>query len=102
MNKPSTLRLVSAELEAMIRAEVQRAVADATRVDEFLSTEKAAKVADVHPDTIRRWVKARKLTEHRAGSRIRVSRIELERFMRSGGVSNDELSPEEMAEKAFG
>ena len=97
-----TLRMVSAELEAMIDAKVKRAVADATRVDEFLSTDKAAKVADVHPDTIRRWVRERKLTGHKAGSRIRVSRLELERFLRTGGASNDELSPEELAAKAFG
>ena len=101
MSKPTTLRLLSAELDAMIESKVRRAVADALRPDEYLTPIEAAKLARVHPDTVRRWVKAGKLTKLEVGARYRVSRIELERFLRSG-ASNDEMSPEEMAAKAFG
>jgi excisionase family DNA binding protein len=101
MNRGSTLRLFSAELEALIDAKVRRAVADALRVDEFLTPAEAAKLARVNPQTIRKWVKVGKLKRLTVGKvRIRVSRNELERLIKRG-VANDE-SPEEMAAKAFG
>jgi excisionase family DNA binding protein len=47
----------------------------------YLSVEKAAAVAEVHPDTIRAWVKAGRLPEHRAGRELRIRRDELHRFL---------------------
>lgn len=86
----------------VIRDEVRRAVNDAIRADEFLSTTAAAKVAHVKSGTIRKWVRSGKLTGHRVGKRIlRINRTELEQLLRRG-ASNDDLTPEEMAVKAFG
>ncbi len=87
---------------SVIRDEVRRAVNDAVKADEFLSTTAAADVADVAPATIRRWVSEGKLTRHQAGRVIRVSRAELEQLLRDSGASNDELTPEQLADKAFG
>lgn len=87
----------------VIRDEVRRAVADATKNDEYLSPETAAKLADVTPATIRRWVRERKLTRYGEGKRVvRISRVELESRLKAGGASNDEMSPEQLAEKRFG
>lgn len=91
-----------------VRAEVRRAVADALRPDEFLSPASAAKIAEVKPETIRRWVKAGKLTRFGvSGAKkrtrvLRVSRRELEQLLRHDGAQNDELSPEQLAEQRFG
>lgn len=91
-----------------VRAEVRRVIAETTRPDEYLSPATAAKVAEVTPETIRRWVKAGKLTRFGvSGAKkrtrvLRVSRLELERLLRSDGASNDELSPEQLAEQRFG
>lgn len=85
-----------------VRAEVRRVVAEMTRPDEYLSTRSAANFADVTPGTVRRWVKAGKLTRHMAGRVVRVSRIELERLLKSGGATNDEETPEQLAAKRFG
>ena len=94
--------MINTLVKQAVHEEVTRAVKEATRPDEFLSTRTAAKIADVSLGTIRRWVDTGKLTEHRAGSRIRVSRNELERLLKSWGASNDELSPEQLAAKRFG
>ncbi len=91
------LRLVIAEV---IRDEVKRAVKDAMRPDEMLSTTAAAKVAGVAVVTIRRWAQGGKLTQHRAGRVLRVSRLELERLLKVG-ASND-ATPEQLATKMFG
>lgn len=94
--------LVRAMVKEAVREEVRVQVREATRVDEFLSTSSAAKFADVAPGTVRRWVKDGKLTRHRAGRVLRVSRIELERLLKAGGATNDELSPEQLAARRFG
>jgi excisionase family DNA binding protein len=49
--------------------------------DIYLSVASAARVAAVAPGTIRAWIRAGRLTSKRAGRVLRVSRIELERFM---------------------
>lgn len=86
-----------------IRDEVKRAVREATLPVQFLSTEEAADVADVATGTIRRWVKTGKLTGHKAGRVLRIDRRELEQMLREGGkASNDQLTPEQLAAKAFG
>lgn len=49
---------------------------------EFLSIRKAAGVAGVHPETIRRWIQRGILPEHRpTGGNPRIRRDELERAM---------------------
>lgn len=87
---------------SVIRDEVRRAVTDATKADEFLSTAAAAQVADVAPGTVRRWIKDGKLCRYQAGRELRVSRADLEKLLREGSASNDELTPEEMAAKVYG
>jgi len=93
--------MLRAMITQFVRDEVRRQVAEATRVDDYLSTARAAELADVAPNTIRRWVHDGKLTRHKAGRVIRISRNELERLLRDG-ASNDELTPEEHAAKALG
>lgn len=70
--------------------------------DEFLSTAEAARVAEVSPHTIRRWVKAAKLSRAAAGRELRISRAELEAFLRHGAREDEDVSPEQLAARAFG
>jgi excisionase family DNA binding protein len=85
-----------------VRAEVRRVVAELHRPDEYLSTRSAASLASVTQGTVRRWVKEGRLARHMAGRVVRVSRLELERFLRDGGAKNDEETPEQNAAKRFG
>jgi hypothetical protein len=85
----------------LVRVEVKAAVADATRVDEYLSTAAAARVADVAPITIRRWIGAGKLTRHSAGRELRVSRLELERVLK-GSSATKSNTPEQLADEIWG
>jgi IS30 family transposase len=100
-------------VEGLVRVEVRVAIADALRVDEFLSPKHAAKFADVHPQTIHKWLRTQRLTrfgvdgEKQSGKRnqsrvVRVSRLELERLIRTGMASD--LSPEQLIDqdKRFG
>lgn len=66
--------------------------------DAYLSTAEAAHIARVTTGTIRRWVRARQLTKHGTGSRVRIRRDELERYL-SGEA---EASPEDRARRRFG
>lgn len=88
---------------ALVREELQRQRTDSA--GEYLSTKEAAAVASVAEKTIRRWIAAGVLTEHRAGREIRVLRSELEQVLRTPRHSRreraKELSPEELAERAF-
>ncbi len=43
-----------------------------------------------------------KLTRHKAGRVYRVSRIELERLLKSGASASNDSTPEELAVKMFG
>jgi excisionase family DNA binding protein len=84
---------VDSERTALVKREVRAAVNEALGpvLDEvrargpadvvYYSVEKAAAVAEVHPDTIRAWVKAGRLPEHRAGRELRIRRDELHRFL---------------------
>ena len=86
----SGLRELIAEL---VRDEVRRALGDAPKHDEFLSTPAAAQVADVAQGTIRRWVREGRLEAHRAGRVVRVRRADLERVLRDGGKPTSDASP---------
>ncbi len=51
--------------------------------DELLSIERVAKILDVHPDTVRRYVRQRKLKAVRlSATNLRIRRSELERFIK--------------------
>jgi excisionase family DNA binding protein len=50
----------------------------------YLSLSRAAKLADVAPGTLRRWIKEGRLPSQRAGRVYRVSRTDLETFLKSG------------------
>ncbi|HET6613664.1 MAG TPA: helix-turn-helix domain-containing protein [Kofleriaceae bacterium] len=92
-------------LRELVRDEIRKAIAEATAPDEYLTVGDAANLARVHERTIRRLIEAGKLTDFRVGRVHRVSRKELEQYMRHGWrrpQDSDELSPEEMAERAFG
>ena len=67
--------------------------------DEYLSTREAAEIAHVTPGTIRRWLRAKRITKHVAGTRVRIRRAELERYL-SGSPMNE--TPTEKARRRFG
>lgn len=73
------------ELRELVRAVVREELAAARLSDpshdEFLSPRAAARVADVAPATVRRWVREGKLRKHHAGAHVRVSRAELEALL---------------------
>jgi len=90
-------------LAELVRDEVRRQLAAATKPDEYLSTDAAAKVADVAGGTIRRWIREGKLVGHRAGRHVRVRRADLERLLREGGRRDEvQLPVEELVRRAFG
>ncbi len=95
-------------IEDVFKALVKQAVRDelatlaTSPADEYLTTDAAAKIANVIPGTIRRWVKNGKLREQRAGRVIRVSRADLTRMMNSGRARNDSSNPEAIARRKHG
>ena len=82
----------------LVRAELEAARAPA----EFLSVQRAAEVADVAAGTIRRWIREGRIEGHRAGRVLRVKRADLEALLAAGGARRHELTPEELADRAFG
>lgn len=109
---PDITTLLLDRIRPLIRAEVKQELADALRVDEFLPIKDAAKLVHVSPSKIRRWLDSGKLKRYgetstfKSGKKrarvLRVSRIELERLIKTGAAKNDELSPEQLAEQRFG
>ncbi len=93
------------ELQAMLDAAVlkgARAVlAEArsanTEEDGYLCVQKAAAFADVHPDTIRAWIKEKRLPGGHAGREVRVLRSALRRFLAAGDSVDDRETPEQEA-----
>lgn len=59
----------------VVRAEMKLSTA-APANDEYLSTADAAKIARVTPGTVRRWVRAKELSRHGTGGRVRIKRAE--------------------------
>ena len=86
------MRSMTAELRALLEQ-----ARPSSGGDSYLSVEKAATLADVHPDTIRGWVKAGRLPEHRAGRELRVRRDELHRFLDGRASDIARPTPEEEA-----
>lgn len=97
-------------ISGIVREEVARALSEATRVTEYLSTSEAAEFARVTQDTIRRWVREGRLESCGAGRQICVSRAELEKLMRPGkrvarrmtSAPAREISPEALALRDLG
>jgi excisionase family DNA binding protein len=59
--------------------------------DELLKITDVATELKVHPDTVRRWIKDGKLTPTRlGGTRIRIRRSELDRFLADGDKEDKE------------
>jgi excisionase family DNA binding protein len=80
----------------VVRAELGKTPKPAN--DEYLSTAEAAQIARVTTGTVRRWVRARQLTKHGTGARVRIRRDELERYLAGEAVAG----PEDRAMKRFG
>jgi excisionase family DNA binding protein len=93
------------ELQAMLDAAILKAVraalaenqTTATEEDGYLSVQKAADFADVHPDTIRAWIKTDRLRGYRAGRELRILRSELRRFLAADALSEHRETVEEEA-----
>jgi excisionase family DNA binding protein len=84
-------------IQAAVAREIDRALVELRRLlaelpakDSYLPVRDAAKLAAVHPDTIRAWMKAGQLPAHYAGRELRVKLKELEAFMRTGGGTKGE------------
>jgi excisionase family DNA binding protein len=99
-------RLVLALLEMLdrrTRAIVREEISSATAPPEYLSTRAAGDLAGVAEGTIRRWVRAGRLREHRAGRVVRVLRSDLEGLLQSGRASDENnMTPEQLARRDFG
>lgn len=95
-------REMCAMIEEIARKVVREELAKAAQHEQYLSPAKAAAVAEVATGTIRRWIRERKLKGHHAGRRVRVSRAELERYLRADHRPVVQLSPEELAARDFG
>ena len=88
--------------EPALRADLQRALAAGKPAnDDMLTTREASEVARVTVGSIRRWVRQGRLERHRAGRKLRISRTELEQWLRNPGPEK-ELTPEEQADLDFG
>lgn len=94
------IRLLIADV---VRAELAKQGARTATADEYLSTSKAARYANVAPGTLRRWIRLRRLEPFGAGRHLRVRRADLDRLLADGGrrVRRVEESPESKADREF-
>lgn len=67
-----------------VLAQLRPGKVDTLRAPRYLTTDQAAGIAAVTPETIRDWVKTGHLPEHRAGRDLRVLFADLEAYMRRG------------------
>ena len=78
--------VVREEIRAALdeRAHASARNSKASRIDDgYLSLSRAAKLADVAPGTLRRWIKEGRIPSQRAGRVYRLSRCDLETFLKS-------------------
>ena len=73
---------------------------------ELMTTAEAGAYAKVSPATVRRWIAAGKLPEHRAGREVRIARADLDALLQRGTrrpqPQNSEKTPEDLAAERFG
>jgi excisionase family DNA binding protein len=95
---------LTADFEQLVRNIVREEIAKMTKPAEYLSVRAAAELASVTMSTIRRWVREKRLVEHRAGREVRVKRTDLERLMSVGRrrAADAHLSPEARALRDVG
>lgn len=74
----STVRVAVRE---EVRTAMREALAQVKPAGEFLSIIEAAKLACVHPETVRQWVRDGLVPRHRAGREYRIRRDELEAYL---------------------
>lgn len=100
----SALEAICTFVRALVRDEVERALAVLRGGEEYLTAQEAAAVVKVNERTIKRWVSAGKLERHGEGRLLRVRRSDLERYMRESGKrgASSNVSPEEQARRDFG
>jgi excisionase family DNA binding protein len=102
MSLEDTVRtLIREEVQRVLREELPAAIAELRPAsdagEQYLSVDKAAAIADVHPDTVRTWVKSGRLPEHRAGRELRILRSDLRRFLASVSANGHRASAEQEA-----
>ena len=87
---------MSDPLRQLIVEIVREVVAEQPRPDEMMTVAAAAEFAKVSPATIRKLVHDGKLEELRvtAGSRLRISRADLERHLRTRATRNHNRRPD--------
>lgn len=91
-------------IAGIVRDEVRRALAEASKPEEYLTTVEAGELANVAPGTIRRWIREGRLAEQRAGRVVRVRRSDIERLLGSAPrrTPTRAPTPEELAARMFG
>ncbi len=105
LSSPSPEAALARAIAELVRSEVAGQVAAALAgrpaADELLSTAEAATHAKVADDTIRRWIRERRLEPLGAGRHLRVRRAELEQLLADGGrrKRRTEESPEASARR---
>jgi excisionase family DNA binding protein len=103
-SSPSPEAALAGAIAELVRAEVAGQVAAALAgrsADEYLSVRRAAEIASVADDTIRRWIRERRLEPLGAGRHLRVRHAELDRLLADGGrrTRRTEESPEASARR---
>ena len=56
----------------------------------WLSVEDIAKELGVHPDTVRSWIRERKLQATKLGRDYRIRRVDLDKFLKDRTITPDE------------
>jgi len=59
-------------------------------MSEWLSVEDISKELGVHVDTVRGWIRERKLRATRLGRDYRIRRVDLEKFLKERTIEPDE------------
>jgi len=57
---------------------------------EWLSVEAIAKELGLHPDTVRSWIRERKLQATKLGRDYRIRRADLDRFLKARTITPEE------------
>lgn len=103
--------MMAQSIEEAIEARVRTAIREETRAlrealerlappddSEYLTAAQVAKLTKFDEDTVRRWMRTGKLPSRRVGSRKRVRRSDLERFL-AKDPGGDERTPDEIADE---